>query len=67
MLLPIDIPQQYCRPFWATQLALTIEQRLLGWMCAVTDVTLARCLLWQVATTSTNFSVFTQLAAKKSK
>ncbi|MBW4501286.1 MAG: hypothetical protein KME57_17410 [Scytonema hyalinum WJT4-NPBG1] len=68
MLLPIEIFHQYCRRFWATQLALTIEPRLLGWMYAVTDVTLARlCQLWEVATTTTNISVFTQLAAKKSK
>jgi hypothetical protein len=68
MLLPIEIFHQYCRSFWATQLALTIEPRLLGWMYAVTDVTLGGlCQLWEVATTSTNISVFTQLAAKKSK
>jgi hypothetical protein len=37
-------------------------------MYAVTDVTLAGlCQLWEVATTTTNISVFTQLAAKKSK
>lgn len=68
MLLPIDMFQQYCRPFWATQADFTIEQRLLGWMCSVSDVTLAGlCQFWEVATTSTNLSVFAQLAAKKSK